>query len=75
MKLAFGELVRRMPKACVGNFDPAAMKTVDDLAFCARFEMDLYEEGESSDIKSDEQYAKVAKYLGLCHGNGATLYK
>jgi hypothetical protein len=65
--LTFAQLVDRMP-AALGGLDPLSHKTPDDLAWMARHEIDLYEEGEESDIGSAADLRRA--YLALVVANG-----
>lgn len=62
----FSSAVRAMPEACAGNFDALSMTTIKDLAYCARHELDLCEEGEETDIKTTAQAAAVRRFLERC---------
>lgn len=52
---AFDVAVRTMPAAIQMSFDPLQHKTVDDLIYLAEHEIDLYREGEETDIRSERQ--------------------
>jgi hypothetical protein len=48
----------------VGGFDPFSHKTVEDLKSLARFELDLYDEGDDgAAIKSRKEYARVKRWV------------
>jgi hypothetical protein len=52
----------KMP-AFMGGFDPCQHKTLEDLCFMAVHEIDLWVEGEESDIQSDADLNEVAAWL------------
>lgn len=69
MKTRFKSLaqaVGEMPDCIMGNFDPVSHTTFSDLAFCARHELDLLEEGEETDIKNNRQKAQAELFLKKC---------
>lgn len=47
----------------IGGLDPLADKTVTDLVNRVQFEIDLYEEGEDSDIKNFKHMEQAKKYI------------
>ena len=55
--LDFDRAVRTLPAALQRSFDPMQHKTLDDLRALAEHELDLYEEGEETDIRSKRQAA------------------
>jgi hypothetical protein len=59
----FDMAVARMPR-CLGGFDPVGQhKTLADLRFMAQTQVDLYHEGEVSDISSTRQLHAVKGYI------------
>ena len=53
---------RELPR-CVSGFDPCYHKTADQLAFLALHELDMYEEDEDSDIKTQGDARTVRAYI------------
>ena len=64
--MTFGELVERMPIQLVGSFDALRHKTPADLARLAEHEIDLFDEGEESDIKTHRERFDVRAFLLMC---------
>jgi hypothetical protein len=58
----FDIALKALPKYIVG-YDALSHKTVSDLVFLARHELDLYEEGEDTDIRTLKQAAAVRAYI------------
>lgn len=58
----FEKAFKAMPR-CVGGFDALTHFNVDDLVFLTQLQMDLFEEGEESDIKNRRQYEQCKKYV------------
>lgn len=56
---AFGE----MPECICGGFDPCAHTSIADLVNIARHELDLYQEGEETDITSAIDEDQVKKFI------------
>jgi hypothetical protein len=63
--MTFAQAKQRLPIALAGSFDPQTHKTIADLAFLARFELDLYEQGEETDIRDRAEYRRVKRYLAM----------
>lgn len=63
MKNTFDLALKQLPRVCMGNYDPLAHTTVQDLVYCAQHELDMYEEGEETDIKSAKQAQKVRDFI------------
>jgi hypothetical protein len=57
-----------MPQSVCGNFDPLTHTTIDDLAYCAEHELDLYYEGEYNDFKSKRGVQSAERYVLLLTG-------
>lgn len=61
--VSYQEALKRLPKSLAGSFDPLTHKTVSDLASLAQHELNLYEEGEPSEIRNAAMQRVVARYL------------
>jgi hypothetical protein len=59
----FDRALKQLPESCRGNYDALSHTNVADLVYCAQHELDLYEEGEESNIKSAKQAQKVKDYI------------
>lgn len=59
----FEAALRDLPLAVFGSYDALYHKTVSDLVWIAQHELDLYEEGEETDIRSKAQVAQVRKFI------------
>lgn len=62
----FERLERAMPGALVGSHDPMQVKTVEDLAFIARHELDLDEEGELDEPLPATDRREIKAFLRKC---------
>lgn len=62
MSETFANVVKQMP-VCLGGYDALAMTTLADLAAMTQFEIDLYAEGEESDIRSSRDLRSCRQYL------------
>jgi len=49
---AFEVALKNLPRTVIGNYDPLTHKTVSDLVWIARHELDMYQEGQETDIRS-----------------------
>jgi hypothetical protein len=58
---SFTQALSKMPESVRGNFDALAHTTIEDLAYCAEHELDLYYEGEYNDFKSKRGVAAAEK--------------
>ena len=58
------EMARKSLPNCVGGFDPFSHKTILDLCWMVRHELDLHEEGEETDIKNKTDVAACKRFLG-----------
>jgi hypothetical protein len=67
-QLSFRQALRKMPEGVRGNFDALAYTTIEDLAYCAEHELDLFYEGEYNDFKSKRVVAAAEKYVLLLTG-------
>lgn len=59
----FEKAFQEMPECAMGNYDPLEHKTVEDLVFCAQHELDMYEEGEETDISTTRQVKQVRAFI------------
>lgn len=59
----FREALKALPRAVERSYDPLQHKTISDLVHLVRHELDLYEEGEETDIRSWKQAAVCLAYL------------
>lgn len=59
---SFDEIRKAMPR-CVGGYDPMSHKMVNDLVWLARHELDLYQEGEETDIRTSKQAQAVRSFI------------
>jgi hypothetical protein len=64
--VTFDQLVKKLPMCLVGSWDPLAHTTISDLAFIARHELDLYEEGQENDICTSKDLKECKAFLALC---------
>lgn len=60
---SFDEALRRMPKLLFGSLDYSYHKTLADLHYLAQHELDLWQEGEESDIHNDRDAQQVKKWM------------
>lgn len=58
----FKQALKAMPR-CIGGIDPWIHETPADLAFLALLQLDLYEEGEESDIRTRRQYLAAKRFV------------
>lgn len=65
----FKQALRAFPKFLM-SFDALSHKTTSDLVFLARHELDLYEEGEETDIRTPAELAKVRQFVRAYGGAG-----
>jgi hypothetical protein len=52
-----------MPKAIVGNFDPMTHKTISDLKYLGQHELDMFEEGQETDISNKRDANSVRGWM------------
>lgn len=52
-----------MPMAAFGNFDVLTHKTVEDLVYCAQHELDMWNEGEETDIQTINEANAVRRWI------------
>jgi hypothetical protein len=62
----FQEAISAMPGAVIGNFDPIGHTNTGDLAWIAQHELDMYQEGEETDITSEAEAFRVRAYRDKC---------
>jgi hypothetical protein len=61
--MTFEQALKALP-ACIGGYDPARHKTVADLVYIVRTEMDMFEEGEpEADIRTRKQYEAAKNFI------------
>lgn len=64
----FEQALKAMP-SCIGGYDPMRHKTVADLVYIVRTEMDMFEEGEpEADIRTQKQYGAAKKFIAKAEG-------
>lgn len=67
--LTFKQARAKMPGCVAGNFDPLAHTTIEDLAYGAEHELDLYYEGEYNDFRNNKRNVAAAEsYVLLLTG-------
>lgn len=54
--------LKALPR-CIGGFDQLQHKSVSDLVWLARHELDLHEEGEETSIRTTKQIQAVREYI------------
>ncbi len=64
--ITFDQAMKKSPRLLMNGFDPLAHTTVRDLFHLAQHELDLYEEGEPTDIKTRKQFHAVQVFKTLC---------
>lgn len=64
--MTFKEVHKKIPVVLYASFDPKAHTTIGGLRALARHELDLFEEGEETDIRTTRQLNAVRKFLHLC---------
>jgi len=63
LEASFEDARKELPIPVIGNFDPLTHKTVADLVYIAQHELDLYAEGEDTDIRSTVQAGTVREFI------------
>jgi len=63
------EALDNMPLLLVSSYDPGFHKTLADLVSLGQHEIDLYDEGEESDIGNSAERSKVLKFVLKCGGS------
>lgn len=63
MNKAVLTMAAHLPMCVIGTFDPLTHKTLEDLRFIVRHEMDLYEEGEPNEIRNDNDLKACRRFL------------
>ena len=61
--MTFAMAVKRLPKCCVGSLDFLSHRTVADLRAIVQHELDLYEEGEETDIRHARDVRSCRRFL------------
>ncbi len=61
--MTFYAAFHRLPMCVVGNFDPLVHKTVADLRYIVRHELDMFEEGQETDIRTKRSEQACRKFL------------
>jgi hypothetical protein len=56
---------KSFPNILIASFDPLVHKTIDDLVELARHELDLFKEGEESDIVDNSDVIEVVDFIAL----------
>lgn len=64
--MTVAQLFKRMPKCLVGSYDALRHKTPTDFAALAEHELDLFQEGEDTDIRNERDRLACVKFLQLC---------
>ncbi len=70
----FKTAFNRLP-ACIGGFDAFNHKTVEDLGWLVLLEVDLYHEGEETDIRNRRDYKACQNYLTWLRAKGYDIPK
>jgi hypothetical protein len=73
-KMTFDTLLKRMPLCLAGSLDVVGQhRTASDLAWLAQHEIDLFDEGEESDIRNSRERDSAVRFMELCRSaNRAT---
>src|ERR1035437_4295126 len=58
----FNDALKAMPASVAGNYDTFSHKTLGDLAYIAQHELDMFREGQETDIKSASEAKRVMSY-------------
>ena len=58
-------IAANLPIAVIGTYDPLQHKTVEDLCALVQHELDLFEEGEDTDIKNIRDVLACQKFLKM----------
>ena len=61
--MIFKAALKKLPKAVIGSFDPLAHKTVEDLVALVEHEINLHEEGEDNDIRTNRDMIVCKNFL------------
>ncbi len=64
--MTFEAARKKLPGVLIGSYDPLTHRTVSDLRYLACHELDLFYEGEETDIKTNRQLNQVRDFLSLC---------
>jgi hypothetical protein len=64
----FAAAIKSMPRACQGNFDTLRHASIEDCAYCAQHELDLYMKGGPNDIRNQKDLARLKDYFYRCTG-------
>lgn len=51
------------PTCCAGGIDPLQHKTISDFVRLVQHELDMYEEGEETDIQTAKQLAECKRFI------------
>lgn len=65
--MTFKQALKRLPRCAEGNFDFLSHKTIADLRFIVRHELDLWEEGQETDIRTAQDVAACRRFLDQIH--------
>lgn len=65
--MTFKQALKTMP-SCVNGFDPMTHTRIEDLAWLTQHELDLYLEGEDSDIRNQKDLGKAKAFYQLLTG-------
>ena len=65
---SFKAALRAMPSSVALNFDALTHTTLEDLAYCAEHELDLYYEGEPNEFKTKRQVESAKQFVRNCLG-------
>jgi hypothetical protein len=61
--MTFEEALKIMPNFLSGGLDPCSHKTAADLGNLAEHQMDMYDEGEDSDITTSQEREQARQFL------------
>jgi hypothetical protein len=65
----FEKALKQLPD-CIGGLDLVGHhKTVSDLVYLVQFEMDLYYEGETTDIQNSRDLLACQRFVGIWKNN------
>lgn len=59
----FAAALKKLPSCAMGNFDPLTHTTIADLRYCVQHELDMFYEGEDSEIQNTREADKCRAYL------------
>ena len=68
------EALRKAPGHLIGGYDPWEHKTADDIGWLVLREVDLYDEGEETEVKNERDRMKALRFVKSCGTPKPTSY-